>query len=271
MSVRGQKSLRKVDTLRFEIANSGGRELYALPGDSSFRDESLTDSVKGGLVTTGDFSAHAREIFAGSFTQVQFEGSERLEGIDALKWSFRVPKFASTWTLLIGRAADIPDSVGYFWADPVSDDVLRFEVRAAQLPAGFPARDIVRRVDYSRVKVGDRDAWLPEDFRVLAHRQLRSPDPQCDPVQRLPPVHCEIEYPVRTNAALTIAGPSTTAQRRPQGNQAARCIPHCAGTAPIGTGVWPALSAKPAAASERVRRNRRNSGTAHADAVPPIR
>ena len=175
MSGRGQKSLRKVDTLQFEIANSGGRELYALPGDSSFRDGSLTDSVKGGLVTTGDFSAHAREIFAGSFTQVQFAGSERLEGIDALKWSFRVPKFASTWTLLIGRAADIPESVGYFWADPVSDDVLRFEVRAAQLPPGFPARDIVRRVDYSRVTVGDRNAWLPRssEFSLIDNYDRR--------------------------------------------------------------------------------------------------
>jgi len=164
-----------VDTLRFEIANSGGRELYALPGESSFRDESLTDSVKGGLVTTGDFSAHAREIFAGSFTQVQFEGSERLEGTDALKWSFRVPRFASTWTLLIGRAADIPESVGYFWADPVSDDVLRFEVRAAQLPARFPARDIVRRVDYSIVKVGDRNAWLPRtsEFSLIDNYDRR--------------------------------------------------------------------------------------------------
>ena len=132
MSGRGQRSLRKVDTLRFEIANSGGRELYALPGESSFRDESLTDSVKGGLVTTGDFSAHAREIFAGSFTQVQFEGSERLEGTDALKWSFRVPRFASTWTLLIDRAADIPESVGYFWADPVSGRCAA--IRSARCP-----------------------------------------------------------------------------------------------------------------------------------------
>jgi hypothetical protein len=156
------RGLHRVDTLRYEVAHFGKKELWGWPGATKFQDTPLTSMVQNGTIGTGDFALHARTVFVDGNANVKFVGEEELEGRHTLRWDFTVPVFASGWNIeATGRSA-VAGSSGSFWADANTLDVVRLEIRTEDLPFDFPVTKADQTIDYAQIRMGSANILLPQ-------------------------------------------------------------------------------------------------------------
>src|SRR5437016_6439622 len=66
---------RLIDTLRYEVAHAGGKELFSWPGAARFEDRPVTSMIQNGSISEGDFAGHARSIFVDGSATVKFAGT----------------------------------------------------------------------------------------------------------------------------------------------------------------------------------------------------
>ncbi len=157
-----EHSTRTVDTLRYEIAHLGGKELWSWPGAAKFQDTPLTSMVQNGAIGEGDFALHARAVFVDGNANVKFGGEQDLEGRRALRWDFTIPVFASGWTIVSKGRSVVAGAGGSFWADAKTLDVLRLEIRTEDLPFNFPLIGAAQTIDYAQTRIGSGDVLLPQ-------------------------------------------------------------------------------------------------------------
>src|SRR4029077_1100899 len=129
-----EHSTRVVDTLKYEIAHFGGKELWAWPGASTFQNTRLTGMVQNGAIGEGDFALHARTVFMDGSANVKFGGERELEGRRGDTRDFTIPVFASGWNIASGGRSVVAGASGSFWADANTLDVLRLEIQTEDLP-----------------------------------------------------------------------------------------------------------------------------------------
>jgi hypothetical protein len=153
---------KTTDTVRYEIAQSGGRELFAWPGARRFEAQSLNGAIHGGVISTGEFALHARAVFTDGYANFKFAGHEMLNARDALRWDFDIPLSGSGWTIrYVTRTARV-GSRGSIWIEPDTLDLKKLEIQATGLPPDFPNTAAVSWVEYSRVMIGTRETLLPQ-------------------------------------------------------------------------------------------------------------
>jgi hypothetical protein len=173
-----RRDFAPLDVIRYEIAQVGGRELFAWPGASRFEDRSIAEAVQSGLIADGDFALHLREVFVSGSAAIEFRGSEPLNGRPSLRWDFSVPAAKSTWVLRYGDRMFAVSSRGSFWVDPATDDLLRMEIHTLDPPADFPVQHMAHTMDYHRVRVGAHELLLPRAttlvVREAAGRRFRN-------------------------------------------------------------------------------------------------
>ena len=63
---------------------------------------------------------------------------------------------------------------GSFWADPETFELLRVEIHADDIPPTLPIRDVVTRLEYARMRIGERDIMLPQSSELQMYRLDRS-------------------------------------------------------------------------------------------------
>ena len=164
---RAGRAFVSVDTMRYDIAHSGGRELFAWPGSHRFEERPITTAITYGVVSDGEFALHANTVFTGGYSTIRFHGLEGLNGRDALRWDFEVPLFGSGWTITsAGREAHV-SSHGSFWVDGKSLDLMRLQIHADGFPPDFPDTGAVTTMDYGRVRIGATDVLLPQTAAVI--------------------------------------------------------------------------------------------------------
>ena len=88
-----QNDFRLVDTIRYEIAHAGKKELWSWPGAPRFQDTPLTQMIQNGAISEGDFALHARSVFIDNLATVSYVGPEQLEGRHTLRWDFKIPRW----------------------------------------------------------------------------------------------------------------------------------------------------------------------------------
>jgi hypothetical protein len=161
--VRGprDRGFRPLDTIRFEIAHQGHTELWSWPGAANFQDTPLTSMVKNGTIGDGDFALHAKAVFMGS-ANIKFIGPVDLEGRATLQWDFTIPVFGSGWKITSGGGSIVVGASGSFWADAETLDLARLDIRATDLPFGFPITSVEQSIDYARTQIGSASVLLPQ-------------------------------------------------------------------------------------------------------------
>ena len=174
-----RKRFAPVDIVRYEIAQVGGRELFAWPGASNFQDRSISQAVPSGLIADGDFGLHLREVFVSGSAAIEFSGSEELDGEPSLRWEFAVAAAESAWVVRYDDRLFAVSSRGSFWADPATNDVRRMEIRTLEMPEDVPIREMERTIDYHRVRIGEQNVLLPrtgtiivQDASGMRHRNI---------------------------------------------------------------------------------------------------
>lgn len=154
-------AMRPLDTVRFEVLYSRGRELYGSPGDARW-EENPAAFPAAGLVGTGPFAMYLRAIFATGNAAFTARGDDSVDGRKAVRYDFEIPRAAHIHHIKVVGGEGMVGMQGSFWVDPVSLDLLRLESSADEIPAELPIVFFTSDVTYGRVQIGGRDVVLPQ-------------------------------------------------------------------------------------------------------------
>jgi len=157
----GARDFTSADTLRFEVSNVNGRELYAYPGSRRFDDRALTSLVSSGTIATGAFALYAHNLFLGHTAVFTPAGEEALNGHTALRYDFQESGSDNLMQLRIAQASASVPSKGSFWFDPASLDLLRLDAYADSMPLKLHLEEMKMSTEYARTPIGDTAALLP--------------------------------------------------------------------------------------------------------------
>ena len=102
----GEKSPQKLrlfssDRLRLDVAIADNSEMYSWVHEDSFGDRDLSDLVRQGAISTGEFSSFVRAIFETSAASFSFKGEAQWNGRKVFEFTFRVPLSRSGYTVAI--------------------------------------------------------------------------------------------------------------------------------------------------------------------------
>ena len=169
---------RRVDVVRLEVAEVGGDELFARPGEHNFRDLDFADMVQGGLMGNGIFSGFARDVFLSNSATYRFIGEEQIDGRKMLRYDFQIPQLLSGYRVGSDQARAIVGYHGSFWADPQTFEAVRLDTTADDVPSYTGIAGVTNRVDFARVRIGASDALLPQsamlNSRLVEGRESRN-------------------------------------------------------------------------------------------------
>jgi len=149
-------SFKPIDALRLEVTQIGEKEFFSPPGGGGFRD-TVTQFVHNGMISTGQFTLMERGVFLNAATEIKYVGEETRKGRRVLKYDFWIP------ALVAAR--------GSFLADAATQDLVRLEKHADEIPPGLSISQAMSTIDYGRVTIGGVDVWLPQTAEVLMKPQ----------------------------------------------------------------------------------------------------
>jgi hypothetical protein len=126
----------------------------------------------------GMFAKRLHNIFLGGSTIFQWRGEETT-GRDrgwarAVKYDFRLSSLESQYTVTLRGWSGVVGMKGSFWADPETFELLRVEIHADDIPPTLPIRDVVTRLNYAPMRIGERDIMLPQSSELQMYHLGRS-------------------------------------------------------------------------------------------------
>jgi hypothetical protein len=164
--------LKVEDTVRVEVALVSGRELFAWPGARKFEEKGLGALVRGGTVTTGDFTLYARTVFLSHFPTFTYAGEENTDGRPAVRYDYRVSPLVSGYKIEVGKQSGTVGFHGSFWADSETLELIRLDVEADQIPPDLSVSLASTSIRYAKTHVGASDFLLPQSVHfVLRHSE----------------------------------------------------------------------------------------------------
>jgi hypothetical protein len=205
---RHSTSFQLLDTVFLEVSNVGNKELLAWPGARRFEEADLSNFTAGGMLGSGIFALHARNVFLIDTNSIQFYGSEEMDGRATARYDFKVPQAWSGLQIRANGTSATVGTQGSFWIDPDALELLRMEIRAIDIPAALGIERSVTRIDYARVHIGESAVLLPQSARVVLN--LFTGDARRNDIEFS---HCR-EY--RTDSSIRFDMPET----RPQSSAA---------------------------------------------------
>jgi len=161
--------LASQDTVRLEVLFTGHKEFFDSPGGRDFKEENPRVFVGSGLIGNGMFAGHLQTLFVNDQGLFTYRGEEPLAGRPAAKWDFRVPLLSSLYSITTPTGSAVVSMKGAFWADPVTFDLIRLEVRADEIPPLLEVNDAITTMEYARTRIGQADVLLPQtgELRLL--------------------------------------------------------------------------------------------------------
>jgi hypothetical protein len=160
-----KKSLRHVDTLRFEIAYVDKHELFSWPGARSFQESDPGNLIRSGTVSSGSFATHLTAAFLSGGTATKFAGESELSGRVLYRYDYSIPSFLNQTTISVQGKVGSASTKGSFWADPESFDVVRMEVHAHDISPEVPLASMITTIDYANMRIASGNVWLPQSVR----------------------------------------------------------------------------------------------------------
>jgi hypothetical protein len=157
---------RPLDTIRFEVALFGDKELFAPAGAERFDEMDAAQFMHRGAVSTGTFSSTVRNLFVHENAHTTGRGQESINHRKALRYDFEIPAASSGYTVTDGTHRATVALNGHFWTDAGTLDLLRIEQHAVDIPGGVKIDEAVTTIDYGRVKIGDTQVLLARSSQV---------------------------------------------------------------------------------------------------------
>jgi hypothetical protein len=151
-----------LDVVRLEVVYVDNSEWYGEPGSRALAQQNPAAFIGSGMIGTGMFAITLHNIFLTDIASFNARGEEAIAGRPALRYDFRLPRFANDLEVSLEEGKGKVGEVGSIWVDPKSLDLLRLESHAEEIPAYLPLATLNLDVDYIRMRIGDSDALLPQ-------------------------------------------------------------------------------------------------------------
>ena len=155
------KDLKPLDRVVLQILFSGGKELFASPGDTHWETSPFA-FVASGMISNGLFALNLKTIFLDNHSIIRYKGDESLVWYRQVRYDFNVSRMWSGYTVQRGGASGVAAMRGSFWADPETYDLRRLEFHADEIPPELLYADISTTIYYNRVRIGESDVLLPQ-------------------------------------------------------------------------------------------------------------
>ncbi len=159
------KELKPLDRAVLQILFTGGKELFAFPGDTHWETNPFA-FLTSGMISNGLFGLHLKAIFLDSRPIIRYKGDESPTGRREARYDFHISRMASGYTVQRAAASGVVAMRGSFWADPETYDLRRLEFHADEIPPELLYADISTTIDYNRVRIGASDVLLPQTADV---------------------------------------------------------------------------------------------------------
>jgi hypothetical protein len=158
--------MQSIDTLRFEVARIGGKELFSFPGERRFTQRSLTELVGMGMTAEGLFGSFALELFSSNVPTILPAGDSTSTGRRIVRYNFRFPLMMSHYTLTNATGSARVGWSGSFWADAESLELVRLRVEADDIPVELGIRSAVTEIEYGKYQMDTAILQLPQTSTV---------------------------------------------------------------------------------------------------------
>lgn len=123
----------------------------------------------GGSWSTGEFATLLANLLApATDAQFRYRQDSTAAGLPAAVYDFDVEQRNSNWDVSVTSQSIAPAYRGSVWIDKQSAKVLRIEMQARGMPAGFPLDTVETTLDYALVRLGTQDFLLPARSENLA-------------------------------------------------------------------------------------------------------
>jgi hypothetical protein len=149
-----------LDTVHLEVAYVDGKELFGPPKAGRI-DQPEIQKLVSGSISKGSFATIVARTILGASTTFHDEGSSKLDGRQAELFSFHVPILGSGYRVTTSSGRAIAGYRGRFWVDPVTFDLMRFEMAADDIPPVLELASASEAIDYSRINIGNSPFLLP--------------------------------------------------------------------------------------------------------------
>ena len=162
------KELKPVDRAVLQILFSGGKELFASPGDTHWETNPFA-FLTSGMMGNGIFALHLKAVLVNNQAIIRYKGDESPNGRREARYDFHISRMASGFTVQHAGVSGVVAERGSFWADPETYDLRRLEFHAEEIPPELLYADIFTAIDYDRVRIGESDVLLPRaaDVRTI--------------------------------------------------------------------------------------------------------
>lgn len=152
------------DRLRLDVAVSEGREIFSWHGETRFTSSNVSDVIRNGPRTSGQFVGFLRNIFLNAGVQFTFKGASRENGKPVYAYDYVVSLPYSTY-FLKGRAggAIIPFH-GSFSVDASSLELIRLSIIGDAIAASSGICSAETDLDYQLVRISGQQSLLPSSF-----------------------------------------------------------------------------------------------------------
>jgi hypothetical protein len=157
---------KTLDTVRMEVAEVKGKELFARPGQP-FDESNPGAFVRGGTMASGFFAMFANALFVNDRGTMSWAGEEEIDGRKLLRYDFQVPLLRSGFHIQTASRAAIVGYHGSFWSDPRTLDALRLRILADDIPPALGLLDAGVEIEYQSVRIGEGEALLPRQADLL--------------------------------------------------------------------------------------------------------
>jgi hypothetical protein len=162
-----QLRLTTSDRLRFDVAVSGGREMYSWAGEGRFEDGGLFQLVQNGALSTGAFASLLAVVFRDDAAVFSYKGETTEAARQVAEFGFHVMAPTSHYIFNGGGNRVTTGYFGSIFVDPATADLVRLMVQTEGLPVETGACESSTELSYSRVRLNEADFLLPS--RVQLH------------------------------------------------------------------------------------------------------
>ena len=168
-AARGSKFL-PLDAVRLEIVYSNGREWYGSPGDRNLSEENPVSFIGAGMIGNGIFAITLHNLFVANVAMFTSHGEDSVDGHAELKYGFSLRRMLHGLQISVPGGSGTVGEEGFFWVDGRSLDLLRLDVRAAEIPEFLPLVSAEFKVTYARTRIAEFDTLLAQQADM--HMQL---------------------------------------------------------------------------------------------------
>ena len=156
-----------VDTVEFEVAYVGRKELFARPGEERFGERGIGEMAPG-TISDGVLGSQIDMLFASDATEFRFVGTTKKDGHKVYRYDLHVPQEKSGFLIKHDSAQAIVEFEGSVWADAETLELVRVDVKANRIPAHVGVRSVEKSMHYQVMRIADADFRLPRNAQLAA-------------------------------------------------------------------------------------------------------